>query len=174
VRLARSESREKRKEGVMKGIYLIALAAGLMLLACGCAATSPTQAGGPISSSTGDARQTATRPAESSPRLQQQGFVVLDFRARRDEYDRVYVVGEVKNTGIAARGVELQATLRDAGGRLLAVGHFCPASHTNIVPDETWPFAYSFGRQEGAVQAELRIVGAFRTMDILGIASLAR
>ncbi len=53
----------------------------------------------------------------------------------------------------------------------LAVGHFYPASYRNIVPDETWPFTYSFGRQEDAVEAELRIVGAFRTMDLLNFAS---
>jgi hypothetical protein len=90
-----------------------------------------------------------------------------------DEYDRVYIVGEVRNTGPAPRGVELQATLRDAGGRILAVGHFYPASHTNIRPGETWPFAYSFGKQQDAVQAELRIVGAFRTMDLRSVASVA-
>lgn len=158
----------------MKGIYLIALAVGLMLLACGCAASSPTQAGSTTSSSPDNMGQISTSSADSRSRLEQEGFAVLDFRARRDEYSRVYVVGEIRNRGTAAKGVELQASLRDVGGRLLAVGHFCPASHTNIVPNETWPFAYSFGRQEDAVQAELRIVGAFRTMDILSIASLAR
>jgi hypothetical protein len=72
--------------------------------------------------------------------------------------------------------VELQAALRDANDRLVAVGHFCPASYKNIAPGETWPFSYSFGKQEGIVNAELRIVGSFRTMDILDTtsANLAR
>jgi hypothetical protein len=52
------------------------------------------------------------------------------------------------------------------------VGHFYPASYRNIVPGETWPFTYSFGRQEEAIDAELRIVGAFRTMDIVNVASV--
>jgi len=51
------------------------------------------------------------------------------------------------------------------------VGHFFPASYRNIVPDETWPFTYSFGRQEDAAEAELRIVGVFRTTDMLNVAS---
>jgi len=102
--------------------------------------------------------------------LEREGFAVLDFRARRDEFGRVYVVGEVKNTGLAAQGLELQASLRDGDGRLLAVGHFCPASYTNIMPTEAWPFAYSFGKQEDAARAELRIVGTFRAMDVLDVA----
>jgi hypothetical protein len=105
---------------------------------------------------------------QSGPQLAREGFAVLDFRARRDVYDRVYVVGEIKNAGAAIHGVELQASLRDAEGRLLAVGHFYPASATNIKPGETWPFAYSFGKQQKAAEAELRIVGAFRSMDVPG------
>ena len=84
------------------------------------------------------------------------------------------VIGEIKNTGFGARAVELQATLRDGNGRILAVGHFYPASYTNIQPNETWPFAYSFGRQDDVAQAELRIVGAFRTMDTVDVAYIAR
>jgi len=103
----------------------------------------------------------------SQPYLEQHGFTVLHFRAVSDDYGVISVVGEIKNTGTAARGVELQAALRDADGRVVAVGHFCPASYKNIAPGETWPFAYSFGKQRGVADAELRIVGAFRTTDIL-------
>jgi len=92
------------------------------------------------------------------------GFAVRDLRAIRDEYGRVHVLGEVENVGAAARGVELQAALRDADGRLLSVGHFCPAAGNNIVPGEMWPFTYSFGKQDQGALAELRIVDAFRSM----------
>ena len=142
-----------------------------MLLSCGCAASSHTGAGDAVSSSENPSKQLESLPAGPRPLLEAQGFTILDFRARRDDFDRVYVVGEVKNTGFLERGVELQATLRDADLRVVAVGHFHPASYMNIKPGETWPFAYSFGRQDGATQAELRIVGAFRTMDVLSIAS---
>ncbi len=94
---------------------------------------------------------------------------MLYFRALRDDYGSISVVGEVKNVGLAARGVELQAALRGTNGRLVAVGHFCPASYQNIAPGETWPFSYSFGRQEqGIHHAEMRIVGAFRAVDTPG------
>jgi hypothetical protein len=146
----------------MKGIHAIILAGGLALLVCGCAA-SPNRAGSPDE-----------QLAERRPLLEAQGFAVLDFRARRDEYGRVCVVGEVENTGFMARAVELQATLRDGDGRIVAVGHFYPASQTNIKPSETWPFAYSFGRQDDIGRAELRIVGAFRTMELSSVASDAR
>ncbi len=114
------------------------------------------------------------REGVSDGRLTQYGFVVLDFRAIRDGFGKLCVIGEIRNAGSTARGVELQATLRDPGGRVLAVGHFYPASDKNIVPGEAWPFGYSFGRQPDAVSAELRIVGTFRTIDVLSTASVAQ
>jgi len=136
----------------------ITFLAALSLLTYGCA--GPQQAG--PGGAPGGKAAGSTRPC-----LQQDGFAVLYFRAMRDNFGSISVVGEVKNVGTAARGVELQASLRDAGGRLVAVGHFCPASYKNIAPGETWPFSYSFGRQDGVHHAEMRIVGAFRTMDVL-------
>ncbi|MEN6574838.1 MAG: FxLYD domain-containing protein [Phycisphaerales bacterium] len=133
---------------------VITLLAASSLFTWGCAGSSQAnRVSGPV--------------GKSSPCLQQDGFAVLYFRAFRDNYGSISVVGEVKNVGSAARGVELQAALRDAGGRLIAVGHFCPASYKNIAPGETWPFSYSFGRQQDIDHAEMRIVGAFRTLDVL-------
>ena len=149
----------------MKSFGVVLLAGVLALLGCGCAGSPSTPAGEALESG---------EPADRAGfRLEREGFAVLEFRARVDEYDRVYVVGEVKNVGAAASGVELQATLRDADGHIVAVGHFYPASHTNIDPGQSWPFAYSFGKQEQAAEAELRIVGAFRTMDLTSVAYLS-
>lgn len=106
--------------------------------------------------------------------LVQRGFAVLDFRATRDEYGRIFVVGEVKNVGAATQGVELQATLRDSGEHVLAVGNFCPAANHSIAPNGTRVFAYSFGRQDKGDRAELRIIRTFYTMDTLGLAALTR
>ena len=160
----------------MRTIRVIVLAAGLLLLFCGCTASRQAEKAslGADPGKVPPARDSISaepqgRPA--NPGLERHGFTILGFRAIRDSFGQVSVIGEIKNTGLASKGVELQASLRDAGGRILAVGHFYPASYRNIVPDETWPFTYSFGRQEDAVNAELRIVGAFRTMDILSIAS---
>lgn len=137
-----------------------------VLIVAGCAGPESQQADPVAGSSTGGMATPAT-----GPRLVQDGFAILDFQALRDEYDRIYVVGEVKNVSTAARGVELQATLRDANERIVSVGNFYPASNHSIIPGEVWPFTYSFGRFEGGVRAELRIVGAFRTVDTVGGAS---
>ncbi|MBM4026619.1 MAG: hypothetical protein FJ280_14640 [Planctomycetes bacterium] len=118
-----------------------------------------------------DATWTGTKAEAGHPCLERHGFTILTFRAIRDSFEQVAVIGEIKNVGPAARGVELQAALRDTRGRIVAVGHFFPASCRSIVPDEAWPFTYAFGRQEEAVEAELRIVGAFRTMEVLNAAS---
>jgi hypothetical protein len=161
----------------------MALTVSLLLLAGGCAnshrAENTRSSAGPgewqpvVISSGSAAPQGTPAPQATATRAspERHGFTILSFRAVRDSYGQVSVVGEIKNTGSAARGVELQASLRDAGGRLLAVGHFFPASYRNIVPGETWPFTYPFGRQEDAVEAEMRIVGAFRTIDSLNVAS---
>jgi hypothetical protein len=151
-------------------MHMAMLAGGLVLLCGGCAASPVTKVAGTISSSE-EPTQTQSPPNGLYPLLEAQGFTVLDFRARRDEFDRVYVVGEVRNTGLLERGVELQATLRGADLRVAAVGLFCPASHRNIKPNETWPFAYSFGRQKDVVRAELRVVRSFRAIDVLDDAS---
>jgi hypothetical protein len=144
----------------MAKILIVVLFAGLSFSACGCAGSSwARKAPGP--------EEQAVRTSRSH--LERDGFAVLYFRAIQNDFGRISVVGEVRNVGASARGVELQAALRDANGRLVAVGHFCPASYKNITPGETWPFSYSFGKQEGIAHAELRIVGAFRTLDVLGV-----
>ena len=158
----------------MRRICATVLVVGLLLLACGCASS---RRAGEAWFSAGDATpppvagSTSVEPKDVSvrPSLEQHGFAVFGFRAIRDSYGQLSVVGEIKNTGFATRGIELQASLRDTSGRIVAVGHFCPASNRNIVPGESWPFSYSFGRQEDAVDAELRIVGTFRTTDILDV-----
>ncbi len=149
----------------MRGGCVALFVAGLMLLASGCSRLQRLvdPAAGPSG--------TDETVAGLDARLVYDGFAVLDFRAMRDQHDRVHIVGEVKNVSQAARGVELQATLRDAGGHVLAVGSFYPASNHNIVPGETWPFSYSFGRYDEGVRTELRIVGGFRTIDTLGLAT---
>jgi len=157
------------KEGLMSQIRILMVGV-IALLAGGCT--------GSFRQVQGNVDQTATWPsvqsARSRPLLEAKGFAVTDFRIRRDQFCRVSVMGEVRNTGSTARAVELQATLRDRSGRVLAVGHFYPASYTNIQPNETWPFAYSFGREDDVTRAELRIVGSFRTMETVNVAYEAR
>jgi len=152
----------------MKGICIHLFLAGLASLTLGCAVASEEPAGAAVAPREGTVGVASVRQAGeftgSHVPLVRWGFTIRDLRAIRDEYGRVHVLGEVENVGAAARGVELQAALRDADGRLLSVGHFCPAAGNNIVPGEMWPFTYSFGKQDQGVLAELRIVDAFRSM----------
>jgi hypothetical protein len=155
----------------MRRLLVTTFAAGLLLSVCGCTgvrrAEEVSLPAGPAAEQSLKVETTPQKGSPPAPCLEGHGFAVFGLRAVRDIYSRVSVIGEVKNIGTAARGVELQASLRDATGRLLAVGHLCPASNRNIVPGESWPFTYSFGVQGDAAQAELRIVGAFRTTGIL-------
>ncbi len=153
----------------MKGICTGLLLVGLAGVLAGCSGQSKTSAGDPLALQDEPAAvcpvtEASDRSAKPSA-LVQYGFAIRDFRVIRDEYRRVHAIGEIENVGEATHGVELQAALRDADGRLVAVGHFCPASGNNIAPGETWPFTYSFGRQEEAICGELRIVDVFRSMS---------
>jgi hypothetical protein len=154
---------------VMTKVHVMVLAGSLALLVCGCGDESQSQslldsirpaegrvAAEPVSAT--------SRGRAEGPRLERYNFAVSGFRAIRDEFGMVSIVGEITNVGTLARGVELQATLRDARGRTTAVGYFYPISG-NIMPEDTWPFGYSFGRQRDAVLAELRIVGIFRSIQ---------
>lgn len=165
----------------MKETCGVLLIGSVMVFVCGCA-TAPEHLSGPDLDTLNFGLGAVVRtPVEGesfssgpTPPAVQYGFAIVDFRARRDEYDRVVVVGEVQNVGTATKGVELQAALRDAAGRLVAVGHFYPAGNYSIGPNQTWPFAHSFGKQQDGVAAELRIVGSFRTIGNVSAASLAR
>lgn len=151
------------REGVMVRTLTTVVVVGLSMTVCGCAGSAWQR----------NAAAAQGQPARASgPCLEQDGFAVLYFRAIQNDSGVVSVIGEVKNVGMASRGVELQAALRDADGRVIAVGNFCPASYKNIAPGETWPFSYSFGRQDGIVRAEMRIIGAFRALDVLDPTSI--
>ena len=165
----------------MKKACAVLILGAMAVSFCGCA-TSPELLSGPDPEALNFSLGAVVRaPVDGkaftsgfAPPAVQHGFAVLDLRARRDEYDRVIVVGEVKNVSTATKGVELQAALRDAGGRVVAVGHFYPAANYSIGPNQTWPFAHSFGKQLDGVEAEVRIVGAFRTIGNLTTVSLAQ
>lgn len=165
----------------MKGTGSVRFLAFLSLLVGGCSVAPEHLASTPLDSdepvlissmqSPVDEGTVAINP--SSPMVYR-GFAVLDFRAKRDEHGMVFIVGEVKNVGAATQGVELQAVLRDGNDRVVAAGNFCPAANHSIIPDEVRPFAYSLGRHDDGMHAELRIVRTFYTMDTLGIAALPR
>ena len=116
--------------------------------------SEPTQAtatAGPAPTATPTPRLTAI------PLMEQ--FEILDW-----SWDQRtgWFVGEIRNNGPLAAGVELKATVRDEKGAVVDSAEGWPASTRNIPPNSTWPFR-SFGWMkpcEGSCTAELRIVGA--------------
>lgn len=87
-----------------------------------------------------------------------QGFQVVSYDARW-EGDYLWVVGEVRNTGNVAAGVELQVIARDAAGRLVDVATFWPGSIENIRPGMSYGFRHPVTRERSAVRVEVQIVG---------------
>lgn len=87
-------------------------------------------------------------------------FEVLSF-SYRWEGNYLYVVGEVRNAGRSAAGVELQAVARDASGRLVDSVNFWPASINNVSPGERYGFRYPVTQQRNAVTVEVRVVSTY-------------
>lgn len=69
-------------------------------------------------------------------------------------------MGEVRNVGSVAVGVELQITVRDTSGRLVDVATFWPASIDNIAPGMSYGFRRSVTSERTATRVEIQIVGA--------------
>src|SRR5690606_3750552 len=86
------------------------------------------------------------------------GFQLVSFDTRR-EGDIVWALGEVRNVGGGAAGVELQVIARDASGRLVDVVTFWPASTQNIRPGTSYGFRYAVTRERSAVRFEIQVVG---------------
>ena len=101
------------KGRVMKVLGVVLLAGSLMVIGGGCGGSSSAPAGAVSGPAAGEPVGMGQGDNRAGVRLEREGFALLGFHARVDEYDRVYVVGEIQNVGTAARGVELQATLRD-------------------------------------------------------------
>lgn len=109
-------------------------------------------AGGPGAGSGGGAVSTGGTSATS------QGFQLVSYSARW-EGNYLVVVGEVRNVGSVAAGVELQIVARDAGGRLVDVATFWPASVDNIRPGMNYGFRRTVTSERSAVRVDVQIVG---------------
>jgi hypothetical protein len=100
----------------------------------------------------------STNPAPRGPSASD--FEILNWKVIRSEYGTPRVVGEVRNNGSAAAGVELQIIVRDARGDVMGSEDFWPASVDNIPPSGTWPVSYHLPVSSGYSKVELRVIGA--------------
>lgn len=92
------------------------------LVKCGVLSSSPSPPSFP------------SRPVE--PSVSASDFEILSFHSVRLG-DHLKVVGEVRNNGAVAAGVELEATSRDANGVLVDSKKFWPNSVSNIPAGQT-------------------------------------
>jgi len=102
----------------------------------------------------------AREPARpSAPATASSGAFRMVSYDMRWEGDVLWVVGEVRNTGGVASGVELQVIARNASGRLVDVATFWPAGTQNIQPGASYGFRLPVTRDQSAVRVEVQIVG---------------
>jgi hypothetical protein len=86
-------------------------------------------------------------------------FEIINWRVVRGEYGTVTVVGEVRNNGSIAAGVQLQAIMRADNGDVVGSDDFWPASISNIPPGGTWPISTYLSPQGKFSKVELRVIG---------------
>lgn len=72
----------------------------------------------------------------------------------------LYVIGEIKNIGNIAAGVQIQAIVRDSSGTLIDCESFWPNSISNIQPGASCGINYPISEEPSAQKIELTIIEA--------------
>lgn len=126
-----------------RAVFVLALTALLALIGCGSSGTA------------------ASRTAEPThvPAPPSASFIILSSKAVW-EYGRFVVIGEVKNIGTVAAGVQVEAIARDANGTLLdSTRFFANGGGNNLVPGGTSGFNQMVTKDPAAVTIEVKVVG---------------
>ena len=84
-------------------------------------------------------------------------FEILSLRSEW-EVGRFRVIGEIRNNGNIAAGVEVEAIARDSNGTLIESTKFWPNSISNIPPGSTTGVSYTITENRRASRVELKIV----------------
>ncbi|MGD8344540.1 MAG: hypothetical protein PVI38_05150 [Desulfobacterales bacterium] len=87
-------------------------------------------------------------------------FKILSFGTVWGEAGTLKLIGEVKNIGSIAAGVQLEAVARDANGKLVLTAIFWPNSTNNIPPEETAVFKIPLSEGERIKNVQIEIIRA--------------
>ena len=84
-------------------------------------------------------------------------FKILDCRGKW-ESGRFRVIGEVKNIGNIASGVQIEAIARDSNGKLIGSEKFWPNSTNNLSAGSSTGIGFTITKDPSAKTMECRIV----------------
>lgn len=105
--------------------------------------------------------QSSTRPViqprQTSPAISPTDFRIVSYRGEW-QGERFFVIGEVKNNGNIAAGVQLEAIARDKSGMLIDSVSFWPNSVSNIPPGGTTGVKYTVTHDTRATKMELKVI----------------
>jgi hypothetical protein len=129
-------------------MLVVIIVLGLILLGCSSQAT-PVASKPPIGPATVVAPVESMQPTVEPVRPQrgptEKDFEIVSYRVV-DEPPGTRIIGEIRNNGRFAAGVELQAVATDARGALIDEVRFWPAGTNNIEAGQTLRFAASGAR----------------------------
>ena len=75
-----------------------------------------------------------------------------------ESYGTTYVVGELRNNGSVAVGVQLQAVVRDHHGHVIDSAQWWPASINNIPAGGTWPIRAGVSDKQNIGTVEVSVI----------------
>lgn len=85
-------------------------------------------------------------------------FKILSLKGVWREYRGLVAIGEIKNEGSVAVGVEIEVIARDEDGVLVDSAQFWPNSISNILPGETCGIDYTITEDRSAKSIEAKVV----------------
>jgi hypothetical protein len=97
------------------------------------------------------------KTAEQSSQISLSDIQILEWHLDR-ESGRTRVVGELRNDGAVAMGVQLQAIARDKGGRIVDSAEWWPASVSNIPAGSSWPIGYTVSHKPDIETVIVRVI----------------
>ena len=87
-------------------------------------------------------------------------FKIVSFQGEW-RHDTLWAIGEIKNIGTIAAGVQLEVIARDDKGRLIDTQHFWPNSVNNIFPGSSCGIKYPITEDTRAKKIEIKIISAW-------------
>ncbi|HUU20481.1 MAG TPA: zinc ribbon domain-containing protein [Sedimentisphaerales bacterium] len=96
------------------------------------------------------------RPSRSEP--SRSDFKILSLKGVWREYTGLVAIGEIKNEGDIAAGVEIEVIARDKNGILVDSSRFWPNSISNIFPGETCGIDFPITEDRSAETIEAKVI----------------
>jgi uncharacterized protein YdbL (DUF1318 family) len=99
-----------------------------------------------------------SKPLSQREKVSVGNFKIVSFKGVWASHGTLRVIGEVKNIGNIAAGVQIEAIARDANGQLVDTAKFWPYSTKNIPSGSSTGFKYPLTDDRSAKTVEVKVI----------------